>query len=155
MESPSDKDRFRIVDPVTDSNCYGILRGDRCLVIDPNDYSQLKPLLQKWGVRSPLVLLTHEHCDHIGALNALRDEFTPLVVASRACGEGMQSMKENMSRMMEMFLYYKSKCTRLVSYEPFSCRPADVLFSEELSFPFGGGRVWMKSLPGHTHGSSV
>ncbi len=155
MESQWNDDSFRIIDPVTDSNCYGFLRNEKCLIIDPNDYSQLKPLLQKRNIRSPLVLLTHEHCDHISALNALRKDFDPLVVASCACGEGMKSMKENMSRMMEMFLYYKSGETRFVPYEPFICQPADVLFSEEIRLPFGDSQVWMKSLPGHTHGSSV
>lgn len=145
----------RLVDPVTDSNCYMIGHGESCMVIDPNSFEGLEPLLQKWNIRPVLVLLTHEHCDHIGGLNELRARYHPVVAASSACSLGMQSAKENMSRMMEMFLYYKSGETKLTPYKPFTCKAADLQFGDEIKLCFGGKEVWMKSLPGHTHGSSV
>ena len=60
---------FRIVEPVTESNCYVIREEDKCMIIDPNDFTAIRELLQKWGLMPGLVLLTHEHCDHIGGLN--------------------------------------------------------------------------------------
>lgn len=145
----------RLIDPVTDSNCYVIRHGKTCMVIDPGSFRVLEPMLQKWNSCPSLVLLTHEHCDHIGGLNELRGKYETVVVSSSACGEGMQNARENMSRMMETFLYYKSGETRLVPYKPFTCRASDLMFYDQICLQFGGKPLWMKSLPGHTHGSSV
>ena len=54
------------MEPVTESNCYVIREEDKCMIIDPNDFTAIRELLQKWGLMPGLVLLTHEHCDHIG-----------------------------------------------------------------------------------------
>jgi glyoxylase-like metal-dependent hydrolase (beta-lactamase superfamily II) len=145
----------KIVDPVTDSNCYVLLREGRCAVIDPNNFEALDRLLQKCNTDSLLVLLTHEHCDHIGGLNKLRENYRTVVVASGLCSLGMQNAKENMSRMMETFLYFKSGQTKMVKYDPFTCLAADVQFGDEMWVPFGGSAFRMTSLPGHTHGSSM
>ena len=41
---------FRIVEPVTESNCYVIREEDKCMIIDPNDFTAIRELLQKWGL---------------------------------------------------------------------------------------------------------
>lgn len=156
MESLLSNERIhRLTDPVTDSNCYVICCEKECMVIDPNSFELLEPMLQKWNIHPSLVLLTHEHCDHIGGLNKLREKYETVVIASSACSAGMQSAKENMSRMMEMFLYYKSSETKMVPYQPFICRASDLQFYDEIRLQFGARPLWMRSLPGHTHGSSV
>lgn len=141
----------RLVDPVTDSNCYVIRQGEQCILIDPNEYAVIEPVLQKWNTDHLLVLLTHEHCDHIGGLNELRANYHTIVAASSACSRGMQNARENMSRQMELFLYFKSGQTRLTPYRPFTCRAADLQFGDEIRIR----DFFMKALPGHTHGSSV
>ena len=145
----------RLVDPVTGSNCYIIGLDGGCLIIDPNSFSGIDQAMQKWNTRPTLVCLTHEHCDHIGGLNELRARYPVLVAASAACSLGIQDTRENMSRRMELFLYYKSGETRRVSYPPFACRAADLTFGTAVDLPFAGEWVRMVSLPGHTRGSSV
>lgn len=144
-----------LTDPVTESNCYVIRQDRTCLVIDPNSFRLLELLFQKWNIRPCLALLTHEHCDHIGGLNELRERYHIPVAASRECSRGIQSAKENMSRMMEMFLYYKNGETKITPYKPFTCRETEIQFEGELYLPLFGGLISMKNLPGHTRGSSV
>lgn len=145
----------RLVDPITDSNCY-VIRGETaCMVIDPGNFDLLERMMQKWNTRPLLVLLTHGHCDHTGGLNELRKKYEVTVIATMAGSEEMQSERLNMSRMMEMFLYYKSGETVMTPYQPFVCRPADVTFHDEIEIPFEGWRFRMKALPGHTRGSCV
>ena len=96
------------MEPVTESNCYVIREEDKCMIIDPNDFTAIRELLQKLGLMPGLVLLTHEHCDHIGGLNELRRTYPVTVAATEACSAGIGNQTRNMSRMMETFLYFKS-----------------------------------------------
>lgn len=157
MESRLNKTAAPIIltDPVTKSNCYVLRARKSAVVIDPNSFDLLEPLLQKWNIRTALVLLTHEHCDHIGGLNTLREHYPVTVVSSSPCSRAIQNSRENMSRMMALFLYYESGQTVLTPYEPFVCGPADLHFSGTIRFSYEGLPVKMKVLPGHTHGSSV
>ena len=50
------------------TNCYVISIGDNCLVIDPgDDYNKIKKIIGNKNVVG--VIVTHNHFDHIGALN--------------------------------------------------------------------------------------
>lgn len=144
-----------LTDPVTTANCYVIPGGKDCLIIDPGNFTLLNEYLKKSSLRPIAVFLTHEHCDHIGGLNQLRADWNVTVVASNPCSAGMQDTRENMSRMMELFLFYKSGETKLVPYESFVCAPADLRFGDTLYLSFFGFLFQMKLLPGHTHGSCV
>lgn len=158
MELPLNKPCFSpvcLTDPVTTANCYIIPCGNDCLIIDPGNFTLLNEYLRKSSLHPKAVLLTHEHCDHIGGLNQLRADWNVTVAASSPCSAGMQDTRENMSRMMELFLFYKSGETKLVPYAPFACAPADLHFSDTLSFSFFDLLFQMRLLPGHTHGSSV
>lgn len=147
---------LRLTEPVTESNCYVVWDHGDCMVIDPGGVGIAEPALQKWNSRPALIALTHGHCDHVGGLEALRRQYPEaMVVCSAACSLEMQDAKENMSRMMETFLYFKSGETRIVPYAPFTCQAADLTFDEELALPFGGGTLTFKRLPGHTAGSAV
>ena len=55
-------------------NCYVILKNDKALVIDPgDDYDLIKKELLGKDVLG--ILITHHHFDHVGALNALLNEY--------------------------------------------------------------------------------
>ena len=146
---------IRLVDPVAESNCYVICGEKSCLVIDPNNFEMLEELFKAQKLCPAMVILTHGHCDHISGLNELRKHYAMPVIATKGCSEEMQNMKLNMSRMMEMFLYYKSGEKKLVPYSPFTCDAADIEFEDETTVTFEETDIWLKALPGHTHGSCV
>ena len=61
--------------------CYILSREDRqdCLVIDPG--ADPERILRAVGEKQiAAILLTHGHFDHIGAVSALKGEYTPLLV---------------------------------------------------------------------------
>lgn len=148
-------DIFCASDPVTGSGCYLLVKNGACAVVDAGCFPLPAPALSGHAPAFLPVFLTHGHCDHISALNSLRERFPVLAVCSRACSEEIQDTKANMSRRMEAFLYYKSNETKLTPYAPFRCGPADLCFEEEIRFLLGGWRLHMKRLPGHTPGSSL
>ena len=62
----------RWIDPLTESNCYLLGENGRAVVIDPNHPRGPLELLERLGWKPELILLTHEHCDHMAGLEALR-----------------------------------------------------------------------------------
>lgn len=143
------------MEPVTESNCYVIREENSCMIIDPNDFQAIRGMLQKCNTMPKLVLLTHEHCDHIGGLNELRKAYPAIVAATEACSEGIGNKTRNMSRMMETFLYFKSGEKKFVHYPPFQCEKADLTFNECLCCKFATKELQLIPLPGHTPGSMV
>ena len=51
-----------------ETNCYVLIKNNKCLVIDPGDeYSKIKDVIGDNKIVG--VIITHYHFDHIGALN--------------------------------------------------------------------------------------
>lgn len=57
-----------------EENCYILIKDNNALVIDPgDDYDKIKQKLTNYNVVG--VLITHNHFDHIGALDSLLNEY--------------------------------------------------------------------------------
>lgn len=139
-------------EPLAESNCYILAAGDRCVVIDPNE-EKIAAVLRDRRLRPEWIFLTHEHCDHIAGLNALRAAFpTAKLLAGERCGEGIQNSRQNMSAIMEVYLTFRGKPG--IPYAPFVCAPADVTFQDEYQMNWRGQGVRFVSLPGHSSGST-
>lgn len=125
-------DWIRLEDPLTGSNCYVLREGTDCVVIDPNR-DEVGEWIQIQGLRPSHILLTHEHCDHMAGLEALRACWpdTP-VICTAACSAGLQNTRLNMTCMMEVYLTFQGKPG--VHYPPFICRPAEQTFSQPYTF---------------------
>ena len=65
--------RTVIVGPLS-TNCYLLINGNDCLVVDPgDDYHLIVEAIGNLNVVG--VLLTHSHFDHIGALKEIEDKY--------------------------------------------------------------------------------
>lgn len=141
------------IDPLTDSNCYLIEEEGHVLIIDPNQKEEIVKSIKehKWIV--DYVILTHEHCDHMQGLNELRKKYHFPVIAQKKCSENLQNKVKNMSGMMETYLYFKNGGKKIIPYEPFTCKCAEITFEEIYEFYWRGHHFFLKSVPGHTAGS--
>lgn len=143
----------RWTEPLAESNCYLLGEGGGAVVIDPNDAKGPLERLEALGWKAELILLTHEHCDHMAGLEALRDRYPQArVVTTAACSEGLGDTRRNMTRMMEVYLTFRGKPG--VAYPPFTCRPADLTYETEWTERWRGHRLRAVALPGHTPGSA-
>lgn len=145
---------LRVEDKLTSSNCYIIEENKKALIIDPNNFMMIKSILEEKKLKPEIVMLTHEHCDHVKGLEELRRSYKVKVVSSEECSNGIQNDKQNMSRMMEVYLYFKSGEKTIRSYKPFICRKADETFKNETVIRFENHEFKMISMPGHTLGST-
>lgn len=143
----------RWVEAQTESCCYLLGEGDWAVVIDPNHPTGPQRMLEERGWTPELILLTHEHCDHMAGLEALRARYPQArTITSALCSEGIQSPRLNMTSMMEVYLTFRGKPG--IPYPPFTCRPADITYDAPQEFPWQGHRLRCVPLPGHTPGSA-
>ena len=140
------------IDPLTESNCYILAENGRCIIIDPGESRGLFRILKKEGWHPELILLTHEHCDHMAGLDDLRCEYPRAhFLATAACDAGIRDTRLNMSRIMEIYLYYRGKPG--IYYVPFVCRAADEIIPDDAELQWRGHTLRFIHLPGHTPGS--
>lgn len=139
-------------DSLTESNCYILAENNRCVIIDPGESGRLLRILQKEGWEPELILLTHEHCDHMAGLDTLRREYPQArFPATAACDAGIRDERLNLSKIMEIYLYFRGKPG--VHYDPFVCRAADEVISDDAELRWRGHTLRLVPLPGHTPGS--
>ena len=140
-------------EPLFESNCYILEEDGACIVVDPNDPAAVPERITRRGWTPELIFLTHEHCDHMAGLDALRARFpSARVIAGEACCRGLQDKRINMTRMAETYLAFSGKPG--VSYPPFVPAYVKPSFTEELTLHWRGHVIRCIALPGHTPGST-
>ena len=143
----------RWIDPLTESNCYLLGENGRAVVIDPNHPRGPLELLERLGWKPELILLTHEHCDHMAGLEALRRRWPRVpAVGTPVCSANLQDKRLNMTQRMEVYLTFRGKPG--VSYPPFVCPPAELPYESRWETVWQGHRLQCEALPGHTPGSA-
>ena len=140
------------VDPLTDSNCYILTEDSHCVIIDPGESENLLRILEENKWEPELLLLTHEHCDHMAGLDTVRDRYPSAhFPATAKCNAGIQDARQNVSRLMHVFLFFRGKPQ--IEYKRFVCRPADEIIAEDAVLTWRGHTLRLVPLPGHTPGS--
>ena len=149
---------WRFVMPVIESNMYLLLDGDEALVIDPHANPEAEELLRENGVKHCLILLTHEHYDHISGVNWLRERCSCEVVCTEACAERIIDPSTNAAKYFQALLMDKSR-EELKLFTPlwdrgYGCR-ADVSYDESLSLKWRGLPLSLQRAPGHSPGGQL
>ena len=83
----------RVVTGYLQENCYILTKDDNCLVIDPgDDYHLIKEKIDNKKVLA--VLLTHNHFDHIGAVDDVKKEYNAEVYSYSNLKEGNNNIND-------------------------------------------------------------
>ncbi len=125
---------------VLQSNCY-VVRGhgtSRAAVIDPGgDADKLELWLDTEGLKPDLVLLTHGHYDHIGAVEHLRARYGALLAAHPDEVTMLRQPTQNMSWFFN---------------ERISLEPPEVLLPDGAIVDCAGSLAEVIHIPGHSQG---
>lgn len=131
------------------SNMYVITENGHAVVIDPaRDTSPGR------GLAVDLLLLTHEHYDHISGVNAWKQAFGAPLLCSAACAARLPDPSKNLARHFDTLCEIQTwqKIDVLPEIDTvYSCM-ADRTFEDELEFKWQGHRFRLLALPGHSPG---
>lgn len=121
-------------------NCYVIVshNGEDAIVIDPGaEADYLKTEINALGVNINMILLTHGHFDHIGAVEILAKHYGVLVYANQ--------LEKTLIRQAGIYAYRFNR-ERLLP-------PLNISYYDEFGeFYWPGGVVTAVPCPGHTAG---
>ena len=100
--------------------------GGHVIIIDGSSYEEVLEAIGEHGWTADLLILTHEHFDHIWFLEQLRDRLEIPVIACSLCSERIQDIKANLSNISDLLYYFKTGIVREGKSPSFTCREADM-----------------------------
>ena len=133
------------------SNMYLLSEDGETIVIDPFVSEEV---FDDMGVVPSLVILTHEHFDHISGVNFIKEYYRIPVYASAACAENLKKPNRNLSRHFDAFCQMQSWIPGYIcSYSgDYTCN-ADITFSGSAEIEWRGHTIKLIEAPGHSAGS--
>ena len=153
-----DRPVYRFAMPVIDSSMYLVPADGSCLVVDPCISEEAEKLLRELRIESCLVLLTHEHYDHISGVNWLRERLPCQVVCSESCAGRIADPKKNLAAYFKAIAVQKDKSEKagLEGFlEPrYACR-ADRTYTGRLEICWENLTLNLREAPGHSPGSQL
>lgn len=123
-----------------------------CVLVDPSNYIQLENYLQKKALIPSWIILTHEHIDHINAVNKLVNRYGSKVACSEECANRIRDPKKNLSSYYCQMLEFhgKSITSEITEYV---IQSVDFKFHKNSLLFWHGKTFYLFETPGHSPGS--
>ncbi len=140
----------RYISDLMDSNMYIIAENNHAIVIDPFRNTSLGE-----GFIIDMIILTHEHYDHISGVNEWVKFSQAPVLCSKNCALNIQNTRMNLAKHFKEFCELQNwiKADRLSQIDrDYTCN-ADIVFEDELSFDWMNHLFFLFEMPGHSQGS--
>lgn len=132
-------------------NSYVLKVNNKAVVIDPNDYEEIITAIGECNL--DYIFLTHEHFDHIMAVDRLRNKYKAKVIAQKFASEHIQFSSKNLSKFSNIILDFMNK-TISSPIKEFIVRAADITYLDRYNLIWEGYNFLFTHTPGHTKGSS-
>lgn len=123
------------------TNAYIIYNKEgSCLIVDPGEEkNKIRRFIQRKKLQPKAILLTHAHFDHIGAADAIREEYKIPLYLHQAEKKWLSNPALNGSASFE-------------EIQPVVVNPADQLFTKSGKCSIGEFTFYVYETPGHSPG---
>ena len=132
------------------SNMYIISENGHAVVIDPS-----RDIARGEGLIIDLLMVTHEHYDHISGVNMWKEAYKAPLLCSDACAANLGDTVKNQSRHFDVFCEFQSWIKQDAPVETesdYKCE-ADMTFRDKTEFEWQGHLFRLIEIPGHSQGS--
>lgn len=130
---------------------FFLLREHYAIIIDPCIDEEAGKLFKEQQIQEALVLLTHEHYDHVSGVNWLREQMKCEVWAHEICASIIA--EQDIQKIYEILLaFHEKQDNREVPKTGYRCF-TDYSFKYEREIIYQGMRIVMIPTPGHSQGS--
>lgn len=141
------------VSPLLDQNMYIVEEGGHCLIIDPYYDDSIANLLHDKIV--DMMLVTHEHYDHISGVNQFKKRFGCKLLANAKCNRNLQKPAKNFSKYFEAYYEFQADLKKPdFPFESDYACCADEVFEESVRFQWQGNALYLREIPGHSEGGN-
>lgn len=140
---------------------YMLIEGTQALVIDPHVDDEMLKVLCECKIDQVLILLTHEHADHIEGIHWLQENVKTWLLCQENCARYIAHPRKVKPAYIPFILelYDVEHGTNLreefLSEYPLHTYVADETFAEEKSLEWGKHIVKLYHIPGHSTGSCL
>ena len=139
-----------------DSSMYVMCGGDSAIIIDPCESEMALQYVRDSGAQKAIVLLTHEHYDHISGVNWWKERIPCDVICSKTCGERINDAKKNASAHYDALFLFQSKEVqeeaKKLHFQAYTCEATNT-FEGYYQFNWNGHYFVITETPGHSPGS--
>lgn len=95
---------YRSVFEYINSNMYFIIKDKTACIIDPHKNKFLEILLEDNKIDKIIILLTHEHPDHISGINWLQKKFKSKLMCTKECSDYISEERNVRPILMNFYL---------------------------------------------------
>ncbi len=122
-----------------------------CILIDPFDFAAIDAVVTKNELEPEWIFLTHEHYDHMGAVNELVMKHSCKILTSAICAEKLKDSRKNFS----VFFHQLMELHGLYDYPQvdYTISHVDDTFTDSYSLLWNSIQFYFKETPGHSPGS--
>ncbi len=128
---------------------YVIQEDGHAVVIDPaRDIAPGKDL------KIDLMIVTHEHYDHISGVNAWKEKYRAPLLCSSTCAARLTDPGKNRARHFDAFCELQTwmKLEKLPDIDTAYACQADRVFKDEMFFSWQKHQIRLIEIPGHSPG---
>jgi len=142
---------------IEDNRSYIIEEQNHAILVDAPSES-LVQIIRERQLTLDYVFLTHEHCDHIWGLNAIRAVFHAPVIATKPTSLAIGDPRQNRASVHHIYitLRFGADASRRCTPDPrLHCDRADIEFEGKYHMNWQGHVMRFFSTPGHSGGSGM
>lgn len=139
----------RYVSGLLESNMYLISENGHAVVIDPSEDTSVAE-----GMTVDLILITHEHYDHISGVNAWKEKYAAPLLCSEACAACISSPRKNLARFFDVFCELQTwiQLKEMPNADESYVCSADQTFADRIVFQWQNHDFEIMEIPGHSKG---
>lgn len=145
------------------SNMYLLdSKRNSVIIVDPFECEEALEYIIQRSVNEVIILLTHEHYDHISGVNYFRKNLSDIcdlsVICQKFCAENIIDPDKSLARFWDIIISGLDENDFLIAEKlcnhSYSCK-ADISYDNIYEFEWNACKIVMKHAPGHSQGGSL